>query len=160
MHLLGHSASGIVALETARSLGEPYGTTTLLDTTCPSRWSQRPYRWVAVSVLTARRRLGLVRRGRHPRQGGGGATASLRALRFYQEELANIFARIRPVHFPVTLVAVAESRAHARRCDLGWARHCSALTVVETSGQHITMLLKPDVEQTLDGLRRVLAGEP
>lgn len=160
VHLLGHSASGIVALEAARRLGEPHGTTTLLDTTLPSGWSRRPYRWVAVPVLTVRRQLGLLRRGQHPSQGGLEAAESLRLLRYYQEEMANSFARIRPVDFPVTLVAVADSCTRTGRSDLGWSRHCSALTVVHTSAEHITMLLTPHVEQTLGVLRQALATAP
>ena len=74
VHLLGHSASGIVAVETARVLGPRRGAAVLLDTYPPSSWSATAFRHLA-DLPPRGGPAPPAAEGRHPATGRGRARA-------------------------------------------------------------------------------------
>jgi thioesterase domain-containing protein len=162
IHLFGHSASGIVTLEAARALGERRGLVILLDTSPPSSWSAQPAQHLKdlARLTLLRRRL---RQHNLPARDEAGPPPSLRtadAFRQYQESRAAARARIARLDFPITVVTSEASRRDRRRSDLGWARWASRLHVVGLDGDHVSMLLQPDVVETARMIDEVLSRWP
>lgn len=160
VHVIGHSTSGVVALETARALGDRRGAVLMLDSLCPPRWSQNAARLVLHPARTVKAHWRLSRTRQHPwrRGSGSGAARAAQELRLYQDGQANHRVRLRPADFAVTLVTVAASRTRTGRDDLGWGRWCSDLTLVPLGGDHTSMLLQPDVQHTVRAVEAALAG--
>ncbi|WP_299033072.1 amino acid adenylation domain-containing protein [uncultured Pseudokineococcus sp.] len=155
VHVLGHSASGVVALEVARALGDRRGAAVLLDTIAPSSWDTP----LARAEDVAR---GVVRRARMRREErswpapgadlpDAGSTRS--RVRNHQDGQAVLRTRVRSVDFPVVVLTSEEAR-DVRGDDLGWASRCRDLEVVPLAGDHHAMLLAPLVDETA----RVVAG--
>jgi amino acid adenylation domain-containing protein len=159
VHVIGHSASGIVAVEIARSLGGRRGRTVLLDTVPPSRWSRTPVRAAAGLARVALQRWELRREGiRPPRPGDPEPDPrTARALRLYQDGVAAARAAVRPVDFPLTVLTTAATREELGRDDIGWRRWASQLDLVPVGGDHMSLLLQPDVVETAQLVEEVLA---
>jgi enterobactin synthetase component F len=165
IHLVGHSASGMVAVETARALGERRGATVLLDAVPPSRWSSVPPLRAAVNLarlVVKRRRLRLA--GIRPPVAGDLDVPSrtARSLRLYQDGLASARTRMRRVGFPLTVLASAVTREELGREDLGWDRWAADLRVVPVGGDHVSLLLQPEVVVTAREIEDTLSawGQP
>jgi thioesterase domain-containing protein len=162
IHLFGHSASGIVTLEAARRLGEQRGLVILLDTAPSTSWSSQPARHVVdlARLLKLRRQL---RRHDLPAQDEDGPPPSLRsgfAFRQYQETAAAARARVSPLDFPITVVTSAATRKDRGREDLGWGKWASRLHLVALDGDHVSMLLQPDVLETARMIDEALSRWP
>ena len=161
VHLVGHSASGIVTLEAARALGDRRGATVLLDTVPPPRWSATSMRRpidLARRVIERRR---LRRNGiRVPASGEPDPDPrAARALRLYQDGLAAARTRLRPIDFPLTVFTSASTRAELGRQDIGWDRFAAAeLELVPMGGDHLSLLLQPDVVETARKIDGVLSA--
>jgi amino acid adenylation domain-containing protein len=162
IHLFGHSASGIVALEAARALGERRGLVILLDTAPPPSWLSQPMHHLTdlARLLVLRKQL---RQHDLPAPGEDAPPPSLRIAheyRRYQDSRAAVNARIRPVDFPITVLTSAATREDRRSGDLGWGRWARRLRLIPLEGDHVSMLLQPDVAETARMLDEVLSRWP
>jgi nonribosomal peptide synthetase DhbF len=158
VHLLGHSASGIVTVETARALGDRRGVTILLDTVPPSAWSATRLRVLANLARRALERGRLRKAGiRPPRDADAPATPkTARAFRLYQDSLASSETRMRPLDFPLTVITSEATRTALGRSDLGWGRWATRLATVPLEGDHLSLLLQPEVAETARVIDEVL----
>ncbi len=160
LHLIGHSASGTVAVQAARALGPRRGVVVLLDTWAPSTRSAGRLRRAddLARVVVKRARLRL-RGVRPPRPDGPPPSSRVAAaLRLYQESLALAQARLEPVDFPLTVLTSTESRAAVGRDDLGWRRWCPEVHLVPLDGDHHGMLFRPCVVEAARTIQQALAS--
>ncbi|WP_346618889.1 amino acid adenylation domain-containing protein [Blastococcus montanus] len=158
VHLLGHSASGLVAVEAARRLGDRRGATVLLDTYAPPLWSRTPLRHVVAAADGVRSRLVLARRRVRAPAAGDTVLPSnaIHSLRLHQDSQAVLRLRMRPVDFPLTVLVAEASRGESRWADLGWHRWTPDVATVPVPGDHISLLVQPHVEQTTQRIEEVL----
>jgi amino acid adenylation domain-containing protein len=162
IHLFGHSASGIVTVEAARELGERRGLVILLDTAPPSSWSAQPVQHVKDLGRLLLLRRELRQHDLHAREDDG-FLPSLRtahAFRQYQESRAAARATMRPLDFPITVVTSEATRRDRRRTDLGWGKWASRIHLIALEGDHLSMLLQPDVVETARMIDKVLSRWP
>lgn len=159
VHLLGHSAPGIVTVEAARCLGERRGATILLDTVPPSSWSATPLRLLADLSRTRKERRRLREAGVRPPSDPEvpASPQTARAMRLYQDSLASARTRMRPLDFPLTVLTSADSREALGMDDLGWRRWAPDLTLVPLPGDHMSLLLQPEVAETARVIDEVLS---
>lgn len=160
IHVIGHSASGLVALEAARALGGRRGATVLLDALPLNGWQARqPMRSAVHLVRVAVKRWRLYRKGiRPPAQDEFAAPDVARALRLYQDAVASKRTRMRTISFPVTVLASEESRGDLGRHDIGWAEWAADLRIVPVPGDHVSLLLQPDVLVTAEKIEDALVS--
>ncbi|WP_432491975.1 amino acid adenylation domain-containing protein [Kineococcus gypseus] len=163
--VVGHSASGLVALETARALGERRGAVVLLDTSAPRAAAGAPARLRAAArrgwarVLLARSRAGLVLAPTGPLgRPGPPSPERVRRVRIGQDRLAALRTRAEPVGFPVALLTSHELREALGCEDLGWAGLVPRLRLVPVAGDHHTMLRRPQVRRTAATLAALLTA--
>jgi len=146
VHLLGHSASGLVALEAARALGDRVGVTVLLDTVPPATWADPLARLLDSGRVLVRGHR--VRRALRAAGPAGLDSGGVRSLRTYQDTAASHRTRLRAVDLPLTLLTSTEARDGQGSDDLGWGRWAEHLTTVPLAGDHHQLLLQPDVSRT------------
>jgi amino acid adenylation domain-containing protein len=171
-YLCGYSFGGLVAFELARRLwesGDEVGLVGLFDTmTSPARWPLR------VWLTFFRRRLAQFGAGivRAPLRAwpkalwglGGGIGERLRRLKMPASVLKvstsalMASARYRPGYYPGELkLFIPTGRDPALPSpDLIWRRHARALSVVDTAGDHMTMLAAPNADIAAASLTRCL----
>lgn len=155
VHVLGHSASGLVAVEVARRLGDRRGATVLLDTLPPSTWGGPARKMHELSrILVRGHRLRRALRGLAA--GQALPAAEVRALRNWQDATAAYRMRLRPVGFGLHLLSSAETREATGREDLGWDRWAQDVQLRSLRGGHHELLLQPDVETTAALLSHLL----
>jgi thioesterase domain-containing protein len=80
-----------------------------------------------------------------------------RAFRLYQDSLASSHARMRPMDLPLTVITSSATREALGRDDIGWGRWASQLELVPVDGDHLSLLLQPDVAETARRIQEVLA---
>ncbi|WP_158257159.1 non-ribosomal peptide synthetase [Kineococcus xinjiangensis] len=157
--VFGYSASGVVAVEVARALGERRGATVLLDTVAPPSTSQTP--WLRLvngaRTLSRTRRLARAVLGARTRRGVDPAARAVHAVRTHQDGLAVVRTRMAPVDFPVTVLTSEDAREGLGRDDIGWGRVASTVRVVPVPGDHYSLLRRPQVAQTARLLAEALS---
>jgi thioesterase domain-containing protein len=63
------------------------------------------------------------------------------------------------VDFPLTVFTSAATRAELARDDIGWGRWAAAeLDLVPLGGDHLSLLLQPDVVETARAIEGVLSA--
>ncbi|WP_432534170.1 amino acid adenylation domain-containing protein [Kineococcus arenarius] len=163
--VLGHSASGVVALETARALGERRGAVVLLDTSAPPPPVAGPRDLLRAAVWRAHARYRLVRSctglrlaptGRPGRQGPP-SPDRVKGVRNGQDGVAAVRTAVAPVDFPVTLLTSEEVRTERGRDDLWWSAFVPDLQLVPLEGDHHSMLRRPQVQHTAETLAELLS---
>ncbi|WP_229023121.1 non-ribosomal peptide synthetase [Actinomarinicola tropica] len=167
VHLLGHSASGVVALEAAERLGAQAATVTLLDTVRPNGPDdvvREPVRRVRAWLADPRgewRSLVALRRAERTlrRPTAEPDPMAVRQVRDAQDMRG--FGRYRGRRFTrsVTLLA-AEQTADGWGHDLGWSRWCDDLEVLPLPGDHFGVLMPPHVDATIAALAQILDDRP
>ncbi len=137
-HLAGYSFGGLVAFEIARRLsesGDDVGLVGLFDTRMsPLRWPLR----ASLSVIARR----IVRSQAPPLRA---LPALMRVLKVAACALC-ASARYRPGFYPATLTLFTpvERERALPSIEAMWRPHARALSVVETEGDHATMLARVD----------------
>jgi thioesterase domain-containing protein len=150
--LCGYSFGGLVAFEMARRLeqsGDEVGFVGLFDTMMsPRQWPLRawlPILGGRIALLRGKARLGTVRSlpARNLRVAANAVIAS---------------ARYRPGFYggQLTLFMPMHRQRGAPTLEAVWRGHARALTIVETRGDHSTMLSAPHAESTAAALTRCL----
>ena len=64
---------------------------------------------------------------------------------------------MRELDFPVVVVTSAETRAAMGRDDIGWSRWAPDLHLEPLNGDHLSLLLQPEVAETARLIDEVLA---
>jgi len=170
-HLCGYSFGGLVAFEMARRLqeaGEEVGLVGLFDTMMsPVRWPLRA--WLAIAgrrIAGLSERVGARLRGRT----APAVEKSLSRRGLQKSTSASILkvtanaliasARYRPGFYAGELTLFSPSGREPGLPSLHsiWNRHARTLRVVETSGEHATMLSAANARFTAASLTRCLPG--
>ncbi len=148
----GYSFGGLVAFEIGRRLsesGDEVGFVGLFDTTMsPLRWPLRA--WQSIAGLRIARPQGRFR------------LASLRSLPMRNVRVAAqaliASARYRPGFYrgPLTLFTPMRREPGVPPLEAIWRKHARTLEIVETRGDHSTMLSAPHADSTAAALTRCL----
>jgi len=169
-YLCGYSFGGLVAFEIAQRLreaGDEVGLVGLFDTMMsPIRWPLRA--WLAIVRRRIVRFAGRVRRAK-PIGASPQPPSNSRSLpSFLQSASAGSLkvaasallasAKYRPGYYPgeLTLFSPAGREPGLPSLEAIWRKHARALSVVETAGEHSTMLSAPNATSTAASLTRCL----
>ncbi|QGG94765.1 non-ribosomal peptide synthetase [Actinomarinicola tropica] len=165
VHLLGHSASGLVALEAARHLGSKMGRLVLLDTLrAMTGWERRKHplhrvrRW-ATSPATERAARAEARAARAAVRSDPPDPHAARLVRDEQDERGFLRLRGRRYDGALTVLAATDTQAVVGD-DLGWSRWCDDVIVRTLPSDHFGVLLPPHVDETVTAIGQLLDGQP
>jgi amino acid adenylation domain-containing protein len=164
-YLCGYSFGGLVAFEIARRLSETGNEVALvgLFDTMPSplRWPLRAWLSLVRRILRFAASLRAAPRRASASLPDSLSSAPIRAIKVAASALV-ASARYRPGYYrgQVTLFTPVEREAGVPSVEAFWRKHARTLSIVETAGDHSTMLSAPNATSTATSLTDCLPMEP